>query len=200
MVQISHSGKHSKQGNTVVKSIAWKTIVLSNGTHCLGMEYVQIFPHFLCPIHSYRNLIAFRPQHRFICQTPSSSDAKPIWDLESDPKRIEFEGNGFPFLQPTLRQVWREQHPVQGNCQRGPLSHGSLWVLHAAPPWDAGGQTARCPCCSQAWGAEGNRALDMTRGGVEPHSLEDVSQACWSRKWFSLGEEYSEPIKHPPEL
>lgn len=61
MVQVSHSGKHSKQGNTVVKSIARNIIMLSNGTHCLSREHVQIFPHFLRPIHDYRNQIAFRP-------------------------------------------------------------------------------------------------------------------------------------------
>lgn len=54
--------------------------------------------------------------------------------------------------------------------------------------------------CGQAQGAEGNRAPEMTSGGVEPHSLKDESHTCQSRECFSLGEEYTEPIKHPPEL
>lgn len=60
MVQISHSGKQTKQGNTVVKSIAQNTIMLSNGTHCLNRAHVHIFPHFLCPIHDYWNQITVR--------------------------------------------------------------------------------------------------------------------------------------------
>lgn len=60
MVQISHSGKHSKQGNTVVKSIARNTITLSNGTHCFSREHVQIFPHFLHPSPDYWNQITSR--------------------------------------------------------------------------------------------------------------------------------------------
>lgn len=60
MVQIFHSGKQTKQGNTVVKSIARNTITLSNGTHCLSRAHVHIFPHFLCPIHDYWNQITVR--------------------------------------------------------------------------------------------------------------------------------------------
>lgn len=60
MVQMSHSGKQTKQGNIVVKSIARNTIMLSNGTHCLSRAYVHIFPRFLCPIHDYWNQITVR--------------------------------------------------------------------------------------------------------------------------------------------
>lgn len=68
MMQISHSGKQTKQGNTVVKSIARNTIMLSNGTHCLSKAHVHIFPHFLCPIHDYWNKITacLQQRHRFM--------------------------------------------------------------------------------------------------------------------------------------
>lgn len=43
IVQVSHSRKHSKQGNTVVKSIAWNIIMLSNGTHCSSRDTYRYF-------------------------------------------------------------------------------------------------------------------------------------------------------------
>lgn len=128
---MSHSGKQTKQGNIVVKSIARNTIMLSNGTHCLSWAYVHVFPRFLCPIHDYWNQITIR----------SATDTY-IYILDS---RLLWSktclGSG---IQPQIHWIWgrfslwlNQLLGLKGTASSskwGLFKQGWLWVLHSAPP------------------------------------------------------------------